>query len=230
MTTGTVTAIALRLRDAPGGDQLDDEAVLVRGNQVDIKLDDGSGWLLVAGTINGRRRLGFVDGVGVRIAGERPPSVGPVPVHGFTAEVISAAQASETKWRIPTCVSLAQWAQESGFGKSVPAGSCNPFGMKATGDQDFVWARTREYQGGAYVYTMQKFRRFASLADAFDEHGRLLATEPPYQHAMSLLPDYDKFCEALTGVYATDPHYGDKLVSLIKNDSLAQYDLSREIA
>jgi Mannosyl-glycoprotein endo-beta-N-acetylglucosaminidase len=226
MTTGTVTAIALKLRDAPDGDQLDNDAMLSRGDQVEIKLDDGSGWLLVVATVNGQRRLGFVDGVGVKVDGQPPPSDIPAPARGFTAEVIDAARVSETKWKIPACVSLAQWAQESAFGKAMPAGSQNPFGIKAVGDQDFVLARTRELEGGHYVYVMQKFRKFPSLDDAFDAHGRLLATGEPYARAMAMLPDFDKFCEALTGVYATDPHYGDELIKLINTYNLASYDVN----
>ena len=76
----------------------------------------------------------------------------------------------------------------------------------------------------ASVTVTAKFRKFDSIAQAFDEHGRLLATGLPYRNAMRLVNDPEAFADALTGVYATDPKYGFTLNWVIQNYGFARYD------
>ncbi len=140
------------------------------------------------------------------------------------ANVISAAQAAEKASKIPAAVTIAQWALESNWGKSMPTGSNNPFGIKAVDTQPFVEASTKEYVKGQWITVQAKFRKFDSLDDAFEEHGQLLATGKPYANARKHLDDPDAFADALTGVYATDPDYGGKLKRTMKANKLYQYD------
>jgi hypothetical protein len=135
----------------------------------------------------------------------------------FGLDVIDAAQASQTTWKIPAAVTLAQWALESNWGRAMPTDSNNPFGIKAAEGQPFVEAETREVFNG-------KFRKFASLTEAFDQHGHLLATASPYAHARTLAGNPNAFAEALTGVYATDPNYGALLIKIMEEHDLYQYD------
>ncbi|MGA0603199.1 glycoside hydrolase family 73 protein [Caulobacter sp. KR2-114] len=139
-------------------------------------------------------------------------------------DVIAAARAAEGKWKIPASISLAQYGLESGWGQHMPPGSWNPFGIKALPGQPSVSVPTREFVHGRYILVNAPFRAFASIADAFEHHARLLATGAPYARARSLLPNVEAFANALTGVYATDPHYGAELVAIIHGDELAQYD------
>ena len=60
------------------------------------------------------------------------------------------------------------------------------------------------------------------MNEAFDQHGRLLATAHP--HARTLANDSDAFADALNGVYATDPNYGTVLKRIMKSHNLYQYD------
>ena len=138
--------------------------------------------------------------------------------------VIAAAQAAQKAWKIPAAVTIAQWALESAWGKSMPAGSNNPFGIKAAGAQPYVEAQTKEFVKGQWITITAKFRKFDSLDDAFDQHGQLLATGAPYANARTHLDDANAFANALTGVYATDPAYGSKLISTMKAHNLYQYD------
>jgi hypothetical protein len=142
----------------------------------------------------------------------------------FPPEIITAAQASHTTWKVPASVTLSQWAIESAWGHAMPSGSNNPFGIKAAAGQPYVEAKTREVVNGKDIYIVARFRAFASFDEAFDQHGRLLATAKPYKHAMTLVDDPDSFADALTGVYATDPHYGAALKSVMKKYNLYQYD------
>jgi flagellum-specific peptidoglycan hydrolase FlgJ len=142
----------------------------------------------------------------------------------FPADVIGAAQASQETWKIPAAVTLAQWALESNWGKAMPSGSNNPFGIKATAADPFVEAQTREVVNGKDITIVAKFRKFASMDDAFDQHGRLLATARPYAQARTQVGNPDAFADALTGVYATDPNYGTALKRIMKTYNLYQYD------
>jgi flagellum-specific peptidoglycan hydrolase FlgJ len=108
----------------------------------------------------------------------------------------------------------------------MPPDSNNPFGIKALESQPAVESATWEVIDGKSVTITARFRRFASLSEAFDLHGKLLATASPYRAAMELVQDPDRFADALTGVYATDPQYGTTLKWVMDNYQLKQHDLS----
>jgi flagellum-specific peptidoglycan hydrolase FlgJ len=141
----------------------------------------------------------------------------------ITNDVIAAAQAAWHKWKVPASVSLAQWIIESGWGRHEPVGSNNPFGIKASVNQPYVNAVTHEFTHGRYVTITARFAKFASMADAFDAHAKLLATHPAYHHAMQA-PNAEEFAERLQGIYATDPHYGANLVASMRKYGLEKYD------
>jgi flagellum-specific peptidoglycan hydrolase FlgJ len=145
----------------------------------------------------------------------------------FPPAVVQAAQASQAKWNIPAAIILAQWSLESAFGQATPPGSNNPFGIKATAGEPFVIAQTTEYVNGKRVLGPAKFRKFDSMADAFDQHGKLLATAPCYAKARLVSGDPDAFARALQGIYATDPQYANKLIARMKQYNLYKYDLVR---
>ena len=151
-----------------------------------------------------------------------PPRFGHVGI--APPEVVDAAVASFMRWRVPVSVTMAQWAVESAWGAAMPPGSNNPFGIKATATQDAVESPTREVVNGESIRITARFRRFASLAEAFDQHGKLLATARPYASAMLLTQNPDAFADALTGVYATDPQYGFTLKWVMKNYGFRKYD------
>ena len=145
-------------------------------------------------------------------------------------DIIAAAKAAQTKFKIPASISLAQWALESGWGKH-DLGCFNYFGMKAPCDAHnkplvpYIERKTREVDKfGHDYYIIAPFRKFDSPEQAFEEHGRLLATKGAYARARTKLPDADAFADALTGVYATDPHYGAALRAIMHGANLYQYD------
>ena len=154
-----------------------------------------------------------------------PPRPGAVGRFGkIPPDVVEAAVASKLKWSVPASVTMAQWAVESAWGASMPPGSNNPFGIKAVAGQPAVDSMTREVESGQSVMKTQPFRKFDSIAEAFDLHGKLLATGAPYKKAMALKDDPDAFADALTGVYATDPNYGTTLKYVIHTYDLVSSD------
>ena len=155
-----------------------------------------------------------------------PPQVRFGHVGILPPEVIEAAKASQTRWKVPASVTIAQWIVESAWGSAMPPDSNNPFGIKALDSQPAVESETREVVDGKEVTITARFRRFESLAEAFEVHGRLLGTASPYQAARTQAQDPDRFADALTGVYATDPQYGETLKWVMENYKLKQHDLA----
>lgn len=139
-------------------------------------------------------------------------------------DIAEAAIASQARWRVPAAVTLAQWAVESAWGAAMPPDSNNPFGIKALESQPAVESGTVEVVNGAQIVIKARFRRFGSLADAFDLHGKLLSTGSPYVPAMRLAGDPEAFADALTGVYATDPNYGYTLKWVMNKYDFKKYD------
>lgn len=151
-----------------------------------------------------------------------PPKYGHVGI--IPPELIEAAKASQRRWRIPASITLAQWIVESAWGAAMPPDSNNPFGIKATASQAAVEAATEEVIDGKTIRITARFRRFESITEAFDQHGALLAKASPYKAAMELVEDVERFADALTGVYATDPQYGTTLKWVITTYGLKKHD------
>lgn len=146
-----------------------------------------------------------------------PPSAAPKVTKAGTAspEAIAAANAAQDKYGVPAAVTLAQYQLESGNGAHMPAGSNNPFGIKAKAGQPYVEAMTTEVINGKSERVMQRFAKFDSLQDAFEAHAKLLATGGAYANARKHADDPNAYADALTGKYATDPQYGAKLRAII---------------
>lgn len=122
----------------------------------------------------------------------------------FPPDVIRLAQVSQFNWNVPAAITLAQWSVESDFGRAMPPGSNNPFGITAVAGEPSVLVPTREVINDRSVIVIRPFRKFGSIAEAFEEHGRLLSTK--YPDAMTKANDPDAFAAALAK-YATDPNY-----------------------
>ena len=107
-------------------------------------------------------------------------------------------------------------------------------------------ARTRRPPGGPHVETFSPlyltnecdpvtltcgqitdtFRVYNSPTDSFRDHGRQLATLPRYAAAFAYKTNPNQFAaEVHKGGYATDPNYTTKLVNLMTQYNLYQYDL-----
>ena len=147
-----------------------------------------------------------------------------------TPDVIAAARAAQSKWKVPASVSLAQWALESGWGRAL-SGRNNPFGMKCPCGPDGVFhlphtiVRTREEDRyGHSYYINAAFRDFDSIAEAFDLHAQLLATAPVYASAMAALPSLTGFIAKMAPRYATAHDYADMLWRIINGSDLTRYD------
>lgn len=155
----------------------------------------------------------------------RPPNISESPRDQAVRGAISAAR--EVAGRHPEWppalgpVSVAQYCLESAYGTRM-SGANNPFGIKARLAEPATERSTWEVINGRRVEIVARFRDFRSLSHAFDEHGRLLCERKRqdgqliYRKALVHRDDPFAFAAALTGVYATDPQYGEKLAKILR--------------
>jgi len=160
----------------------------------------------------------------------QPPTATPsIPAtlnqQDFIKAVAKGALATQRKYGVPAAVTIAQAIDESGWGQSYLATKDhNLFGIKGSGPAGSDMQPTQEVINGRAVSQIASFRVYRSIAQSIEDHGRLLASGGPYQQSMTLIHDPNAFASSLTGVYATDPSYGAKLISLMQRYHLYRYD------
>lgn len=128
------------------------------------------------------------------------------------------------RYGIPASVTLAQGICESANGKSeLSRLGNNHFGIKA--------GKSWLENGGDYlVYDddkpNEKFCKYASVADSFEHHSRVLANSKRYAECFKLSPDdYVGWTNGLQkGGYATKGTYAKDLQNIIKSLNLQKYD------
>lgn len=142
----------------------------------------------------------------------------------YIDQYLPFALEQQRKYGIPASVTLAQGILESANGRSrLALEGNNHFGIKA----NKAWLDA----GGAYgLYSddkpNEKFCHYASVADSYEHHSRLLKESPRYAECFRLASDdYKGWCNGLAkGGYATSPTYGQSLISTIERLDLHKYD------
>jgi flagellum-specific peptidoglycan hydrolase FlgJ len=163
--------------------------------------------------------------------GRHRPSVPATPVQdtaaqqAFIGEVAPGAVAVQRRYGVPASVTIAQAIDESGWGRSsLATEDHNLFGIKGTGPAGSDAQPTHEFENGQSVMRTASFRVYHDAAESIDDHGKLLATSEYYRQPMAYRHDPNALAAALTGVYATDPDYGAKLIVLMRRYDLYHYD------
>lgn len=148
----------------------------------------------------------------------------------LTQEMIEGAQKAQEKYGVPASVTLGQILLESGG--SNPGGLSdlaykenNLFGIKAGSSWKGETAqyKTTEYKNGVAVKETATFRKYDSIADSIDDHGKLLSSDL-YTSATKGKVTIAEYVTAMSGVYATDPNYASTLIGIISDNNLTQYD------
>lgn len=125
------------------------------------------------------------------------------------------------KYKIPASITLAQGLLESGAGKSsLTQSSNNHFGIKCHND----WKGGRVYK--ADDNPNDCFRKYKKAEDSYEDHSQFLANKQRYQTLFSLsITDYRGWARGLQQAgYATDKAYANKLIKIIEDYELYQYD------
>lgn len=123
---------------------------------------------------------------------------------------------------VPADFLVAHAALESGWGKheirnTDGTRTFNLFGIKAgrKWSGPTVEASTTEFVNGQAQSVRAKFRVYASYAEAFEDYGRLLSSNPRFAGVIGQ-QDGAQFARALQQAgYATDPLYAEKLTRVI---------------
>ncbi len=125
------------------------------------------------------------------------------------------------KYGIPASITLAQGILESGSGKSELARTANNhFGIKCHKD----WTGPTFHQDDDAVN--ECFRKYNDPVKSFEDHSIFLATRSRYSKLFKLkITDYKGWAYGLKKAgYATDPNYPKRLIKIIKDYHLHQYD------
>ena len=148
----------------------------------------------------------------------------------LTNEMINGAILAQAKYGVPASVTLGQIILESGG--SYPGGLSglayndnNLFGIKAGSNWKgkTVTYKTTEYGSNGAYQTNATFRKYSTVAESIDDHGKLLAS-PIYTNKTAGKTNLDEYVRAMGSVYATSPTYADNLLKIIKSNNLTKYD------
>lgn len=144
----------------------------------------------------------------------------------FIARVAPAAQIAAKTFGIPASVTIAQAILESAWGQSAPGN--NFFGIKkGNADVPYTERPAIERVNGKAVAEVAKFRSYATPTMCFGDHSKLLSSDERYRRAMNDADNPIVFATRLKQCgYSTDPKYDDKLVALMRDFKLAQFDAS----
>lgn len=131
-------------------------------------------------------------------------------------------------------VTAAQFILESASGNSVLVKEANNyFGIKASAPWtgDTYKKASAEVIDGQTSNHVSAFRKYVSWQESVQDHNDFfISTEYRKSYYADVIgeTDYIKACEALRRTYATDPVYGEKLITIIEEKGLAEWDKQEE--
>jgi len=146
-------------------------------------------------------------------------------LNGYTMAYIerykNIATDKMVKYKIPASITLAQGILESGNGRSTLAlKSNNHFGIKCHKG----WEGKKVYHDDDRRH--ECFRKYNNPEGSFDDHSIFLTTRGRYSFLFDLKEDnYKAWAKGLKKAgYATDRKYPAKLIALVEDYHLDQYD------
>jgi LysM repeat protein len=150
------------------------------------------------------------------------PSVAFAQYDAYVQRYKDIAMREMNDYGIPASITLAQGILESGVGKSdLAVKANNHFGIKCHNDWD-----------GEKVYhdddkSNECFRKYNRPEESFIDHSLFLKNRARYSFLFELdKTDYKAWAKGLKQAgYATDPNYAKRLITLIEENNLHQYDL-----
>lgn len=148
----------------------------------------------------------------------------------FVGIVSDPAMEFQLETKMLASVTIAQACLETGYGKSMPVDiesgkkSNNIFGVKWNGKGDYVISRTREVVNGVSIYINAKFQAYDNMYDSISGHGKLVGYASRYAPVRNATTAEEQCKQLYKCGYATDPQYAEKLISIIAQWNLKQYD------
>ncbi|MDR2840448.1 MAG: glucosaminidase domain-containing protein [Paludibacter sp.] len=134
------------------------------------------------------------------------------------------AREQQKQYGIPASIILAQGLLESGAGNSpLAVNANNHFGIKCA-----------EWQGETVYYdddnAQECFRKYKKVKDSYTDHSLFLKNRSRYASLFELnITNYRDWALGLKAAgYATDPAYAGKLIALIENYKLYEFDSGKK--
>lgn len=148
----------------------------------------------------------------------------------FIKVVAPIAQRADKPYGLFPSVTIAQACLESNFGQSELSRKYNNlFGVKGTDPNTSRELTTSEFVNDHWETVTGRFRVYDTYEESIEAHTRLFVNgttwnRKQYQHVLAA-KDYATQAQALeTDGYAIDPGYAKKLIDIIKEFNLTQYD------
>jgi len=154
-------------------------------------------------------------------------------ISGFIEQIGWSAQDVASNNDLYASVMIAQAILESGYGSSALSNApyYNLFGVKGSYNGQSVYMPTQEYLNGQWVEMNEPFRQYNSYWESFQDHANVLrstsfATGTAHYSGVwkSQTTSFYDATNYLTGRYATDPGYAQKLNWLIETYQLTRFD------
>ncbi|OFI47529.1 N-acetylmuramoyl-L-alanine amidase [Floricoccus penangensis] len=148
----------------------------------------------------------------------------------FIKDIAPAAQNVQRSYGIRASLIMAQAILESNFGQSDLASKYNNlFGIKAGTTDKHIKLETKEYIDGKWITIKDDFAWYNSWSDSIIAHAKLMREGVDWDK--NLYEDViaaDNYKDAAKSIedagYATDPTYADKLIEVIEQYKLYEYD------
>jgi len=140
-------------------------------------------------------------------------------------QFIEPAQQLESNTGIPAAITIAQIILESGGQLSELAlKGKNLFGIKGVGSAGSINVNTHEVVDGNTLTINAGFKKYDTYYQSMVDHAKVLQL-PRYQIYLSQAHSLEEYAFGIqSGGYSTDPTYANKLLTIIKDYKLAQYD------
>lgn len=124
----------------------------------------------------------------------------------------------------PKSIIIAQAILESSWGESsLSKDSSNYFGIKGDYQGNYVLVPTQEFENGTWISINDKFKKYPDLATSINDYLELMKL-PRYFEVLHASNYEDAAKALLSGGYATDPSYANKLINIIESYDLHLYD------
>lgn len=156
------------------------------------------------------------------------------PVEVSHAEFINSlaphAQELQAQYGILPSIILGQAILESDWGNSSLASEYNNlFGIKASEGEEQVTLETLEFINEEWITIQGSFRVYNNWNESLDDHTLLFVNgvswNPELYNGVLAATNYQEAATALQEAgYATDPDYAAKIIAVIEEHQLTQYD------
>lgn len=148
----------------------------------------------------------------------------------FIVQLSGHAKTLQKEHDLLPSISIGQAILESDWGTSELASeNKNLYGIKGSDPSNTEMMRTKEFVEGEWIEIEAPFRKYESWQQSMDDHVLLFVDGTNWNAdqytAVLAAGNYKEAAQALQdNGYATDPTYAEKLIDLIEQYQLHQYD------